>query len=41
MRTILMHSKNAQAKFVKATGNKVKLDPYIPGDEKDFITKQS
>jgi hypothetical protein len=41
MKDILRHSQSALAKIAVASGKLLKLDPYVEGDEKDFITKQS
>ena len=41
MRDILTNAKSAFFKIQKTSGHFVQMDPYVEGDEKDFLTKQS
>lgn len=41
MREMLTAAKSAHQKIAKASGHMVKLDPYVDGDEKEFLTKES
>ena len=41
MSDILENAKSALSKIVLASGSEVKLDPYVEGDENDFLTKES
>jgi hypothetical protein len=41
MSEMLSTAKSAQAKFELATGHEVRLDPFVEGDEKEFLTKES
>ncbi len=38
---ILKTAKSALAKRAQSSGHLVQLDPYTPGDEKEFMTKES
>jgi hypothetical protein len=41
MKDILRHMESALSKIALTSGHLVQLDPYVEGDEKDFLTKQS
>lgn len=41
MKDILLNAKAAKAKIDSIVGKEVTLAPYIAGDEKEFLTKES
>lgn len=41
MRDMLSTAKSAHQKITVAIGREIRLDPYVDGDEKEFLTKQS
>lgn len=41
MKEMLTHAYSAKKKLEKTTGFEVRLDPYVEGDEKDMLTKES
>lgn len=40
-KSMLDAAKSAHAKLAATSGLEVKLDPYMEGDEEEFLTKQS
>ena len=41
MKELVSVLESAHAKIALTSGHLVQLDPYVEGDEKDFLTKQS
>jgi hypothetical protein len=40
-KSMLDAARSAMKKLADTSGLEVKLDPYVPGDEDEFLTKQS
>ncbi len=41
MKDMIKTGRSAKEKIAKISGHEVKLDPFTPGDEEEFLTKES